>query len=135
MAAISQILKWVSELVNDYHDLAVMQLSGLSLSDKQLHFWLIGAVGLVFYILIHFAVRLLSKWGIGAISFVFTGIMLTFVLIAIEIEQQITGRGVMETMDVVAGLAGFLAFYGAFQILRTMLLAISRVFRRGAGRK
>ena len=53
-------------------------------------------------------------------------IVITF---AIEIGQRITGTGVMEFDDIVAGIAGFIFLFCVFLILRGIVLYIRRFFR------
>ena len=94
-----------------------------------------GLIGMIIFFCSHAAFKYLQRWGLGAVSFVFTGIILTILAVGIEVEQYITSRGQMDTADVVAGLAGFLAFFLAYSLLvliGRLFLAIGRMI---GGRK
>lgn len=120
------VLILASRVINSLHDsiLALIQQSGTPISDKELHFWVFGLIGMIIFFCSHAAFKYLQRWGLGAVSFVFTGIILAILAVGIEIEQYITSRGQMDTLDVLAGLAGFLAFFLAY----CLLVLIVRMF-------
>mgnify|MGYP000998890173 CR=1 FL=1 len=103
----------ISRIINLLHDLILLQVkrSGTPITDKELHFWIFGLIGMLIFFVSHAAFSYLRKWGEAAISFVFTGFVLTILAVGIEIEQNITGRGNMETVDVLAAISGFLTFF------------------------
>jgi len=97
------------------------------MSDKELHFWVFGLIGMIIFFCSYAAFKYLQRWGLGAVSFVFAGIILAILAVGIEVEQYITNRGQMDTLDVLAGLAGFLAFFLAyclFMLIVRLFLAI-----------
>jgi len=126
------LLKSLAGLVNYLHDLilVVSKTLGLGLSDKDLHFWVIGALGLFIFILSDFIFRLLARWSISAISFIFTLTFLIVFVFAVEIEQAITGRGNMEFTDITMGLYGFLVFAAIYLVLKTLIRILQRKIKK-----
>lgn len=129
------LLVLASKIVNFLHDLILFELheSGTFISDKELHFWVFGLIGMIIFFGSNAAFKYLRRWGLSAVSFVFTGMVLTILAVGIEIEQYITGRGKMETLDVLAGVAGFLALFAVYWVIVgiwRLLLRFARKSRR-----
>ncbi|HWR60665.1 MAG TPA: hypothetical protein VN580_03590 [Clostridia bacterium] len=118
----TRILKLLIAIINSLHDFIVdtAHTMGLGLTDKQLHFWLLGIAGVAIFIVCDFAFRKLAKWSISAISFIYTFTILVVGVLAIEIEQKVTNSGSMEFDDVVAGLSGFLALSALYILARLL---------------
>ena len=106
----------------------------LYLSDKELHFYVVAITGvlliLVLYPLFRYLVKRNKTLYIVWI-YVFT-FLLAFTLL-IEIGQALTGTGMMDYMDTVAGLVGFmLASFGVF-IIRWIYMFIKWVISKFRG--
>ena len=103
----------------------------LFLNDKQLHFLVIGALGMLLVLLIHPLFLSLSKSGHTMVItwlYVFTVILvLTF---AIEIGQGYSGNGNMEAADIVSGIQGFLLMFLVFSVIRGIIHGIISLFKR-----
>ena len=103
----------------------------LFLDDKQLHFLVIGALGMLLVLLIHPLFLSLSKSGHTMVItwlYVFTVILvLTF---AIEIGQGYSGNGNMEAADIVSGIQGFLLMFFVCIVIRGIIHGIISVFKR-----
>ncbi|WP_377887666.1 hypothetical protein [Alkalihalobacillus sp. R86527] len=125
------LIKLIVAIVNELHDLLIEVVYGLGFvaSDKDLHFWVIGILGMIGFIFVQLAFRLLSKWSITSISFIYTFTVLLVVVFAIEIQQKITGRGNMEFEDAVIGLKGFVVLFGVYLILRGAMKGIKYLFK------
>ncbi len=99
-------------------------------SDKQLHFLVIGILGMIGIFVCYPLFRNLAKKGhtmVIAWLYVFTLILgLTF---AIEIGQGATGTGTMEFADIVAGIGGFLLMFLLFALLREIYHIIRDMIR------
>ncbi|EGW37865.1 hypothetical protein [Desulfosporosinus sp. OT] len=106
-------LKVITGIVNYFHDKLILSTHymGLNLSDKQLHFLVIGFLGIVLFLLVHKLFQYLIRYSLTAISFIYTFTVLVVIVFAIEIEQKITGRGHMEFQDILEGLWGFLVAF------------------------
>ena len=94
-------------------------------TDKQLHFLVIGILGMLILMLIYPLFKLLSENHILTISFIYV-----FTTFAIEIGQKISGTGTMDFTDIVFGLAGFLLMFAVFAVVRQIFLAIINLFRK-----
>lgn len=113
-----ECIVFITNIINVLHDglIYIFYLLGFSLSDKELHFWIIGIIGLLTFLSVYMIFKLLSKWkfSITAISFIYTLTVMLVLVFAIEIQQGITTRGNMEFDDAIAGLWGFLVFFSIY---------------------
>ena len=87
-------------------------------TDKQLHFLVIGIIGMLILAVIYPLFKILSENHILAITF------------AIEIGQKLSGTGTMDFADIVFGLAGFLLMFAIFAVIREIILAIVNLLRK-----
>lgn len=88
-------------------------------SDKQLHFLVIGVLGMAMI----FAVYPLFKWlaktnHVMVIAWIYVFTMILVITFAIEIGQKVTNTGVMEFADIVFGVLGFALFFLIFSVVR-----------------
>lgn len=121
-----ELLKLFLNIINDYHDkiLDWIDVNGYPITDKQLHFIFIGVLGMIVFICVHIIFKLLSKFSITAISFIYTFSVLLVIAFAIEVQQKITGRGAMDFADAAYGIYGFLCGFGAWLAIKwTFILA------------
>ncbi|WP_078411346.1 hypothetical protein [Priestia abyssalis] len=128
------IILFLTEVVNNIHDVLinVAEAFGLQLTDKDLHFWIIGIIGIFTFFPVYLFFKMLSKWrwSITAISFVYTFTVMTVLVFAIEIQQAITDRGHMEFSDAVIGLWGFIVFFAVYACFAALFLFIKSLFKR-----
>lgn len=117
----TELLYWGVKQVAKIHKY-VMQLNNayeMDLSDKQLHFLVIGLLGMAMIFVIYPLFKFLAKHDhemVIAWIYVFTVvIVITF---AIEIGQKVAGTGHMEFADIAYGILGFLVMFFVFSILR-----------------
>ena len=128
-----QILYTLIHLITAAHErfLSLNDQYELFLNDKQLHFLVIGALGMLLVFLIHPLFLSLSKSGHTMVItwlYVFTVILvLTF---AIEIGQGYSGNGNMEAADIVSGIQGFLLMFLVFIVIRGIIHGIISLFKR-----
>ena len=128
------LLAWVSRAHS-----AILSLNDrfeYSFTDKELHFLVIGAIGLALILLVYPVFRLLAKHNrVLAITWIYALTVLLMLTFAIEIGQSITGSGTMEFGDVAAGMGGFFAVTAVIVALRLLLWAvkgIAKAIRRSA---
>lgn len=129
------ILKQLSNIVNNIHDL-IMNLSklfGLNFTDKQLHFIVVGIIGIIFYFITNIVFNKLAKLSIRIISFIYTLTVLIVLVFGLEIEQKITGRGNMEFADIVAGLWGFLFIFIIYLFILGLIYLYKLICKKSAG--
>ena len=108
----SILLRESAEIIHKFHAwfIKVFKSLGFSLNDKQLHFIIIGLLGLLIFIFINLLFKELAKYSIKAISFIYTITVLIVIVFAIEVQQKVMRSGNMEFADIVYGLWGFLFF-------------------------
>lgn len=126
------IILLLSEMMNQIHD-AVMYGMGVNMTDKQMHFWVIGFIGLATFLVGYVVIKIIQqlKFNTTILSFLFTFILMTVFVFAIEIQQAVTNSGNMEFADAVAGLWGFIVFFLVYAIVAGFFYSIFRVLRRG----
>ena len=119
----STVLKVITGIVNYLHDKLILssRYMGLHLSDKQLHFLVIGLLGIVLFLFVNKVFKYLIRYSLTAISFIYTFTVLVVLVFAIEIEQKITGRGNMEFQDILEGLWGFLVVFAIYMVIMTIV--------------
>src|SRR5699024_2109186 len=113
-----EAVKLMAEIMNNIHDLLV-DMFGLHMTDKDLHFWVIGIVGIITFFVVYFCFKIIEKmkWSITILSFVYTFTLMVVLVFAIELQQAITNRGNMEFVDAIMGLWGFLVFFIVYAIV------------------
>lgn len=127
-----ELIMALATSVNEVHDL-LNQAFGLSMSDKALHFWVMGIIGIILFLMVYIVFKIIEKWKFSAtiLSFMFTFTMMTVLVFAIEIQQAITNRGNMEFADAIMGLWGFIVMFFVYAIIVGSFYGIySRVKKR-----
>ena len=106
-------------------------------SDKELHFLVIGILGMGMLFVIYPLFKLLSENHVLVIAWIYVFTVIIVIAFAIEIGQGITGTGKMDFDDIVAGVAGFMAMFIVFAAIRAVVLGIFRLIRSlsGGGRR
>ena len=99
-------------------------------TDKQLHFLVIGILGMLILMVIYPLFKLLSENHILAIAFIYVFTVIVVITFAIEIGQKISDSGTMDFADIVFGIAGFLLMCVIFAVIRQIFLAIINLFRK-----
>ncbi len=105
-------------------------------TDKELHFLVIGLVGMLMLFAIYPVFKWLANRGhIMTITWIYTFTLVVVLTFAIEIGQKAGGRGSMEFADIVFGVVGFLCMYMVFIIIRTIFRLIVKFIRWLISRK
>ena len=101
------------------------------LTDKQLHFLVIGLVGMLLFFIVHPIFQALIRRGHGiVVSWFYVFTLILVITFGIEIGQQVTHTGHMEFADMVFGVLGFLALFAVFAVLRALIRLLARARRR-----
>lgn len=96
-------------------------------NDKQLHFLVIGLLGMIFVFIVHPVFKWLAKRNhVMVISWIYVTTLIIVITFAIEIGQKVTHTGNMEFADIMFGLAGFLAMFLVFAVIREIVHLIIR---------
>ena len=130
------ILKIGIKIINKLHDFLTTFFDsfGVVFSDKQLHFIVIGVLGMAIYLVVDMVFKALSKYSISILSFIYTSTVLMVIVFGIEIEQKITGSGHMEFADIVAGLWGFITFFVAYVTICIIIFFIKMAIKKILGK-
>lgn len=126
----TEIIKLMMDITNNIHDKFIKESSsfGLNFSDKQLHFIIIGIMGIFIFACTQFVFKKLIKYSLTSISFIYTFTVLIVIVFGIEIEQKITKRGNMEFADILAGVYGFLYLFAVYLIIRLIVYCVKKLF-------
>lgn len=128
----ADLFKFIAEVVNIIHDVIMVMAAqiGWQATDKDLHLWIIGIIGIVAFFIVQAVFRRLAKWSITSISFIYTFTLILVLVFAIEIQQGITGRGNMEFADAVAGIYGFLLFFGIYIVWKVIRYGMVKLVKK-----
>ena len=100
-------------------------------NDKQLHFLVIGLLGLGLVFLIFPIFKALAKRGhILTITWIYVFTLIVVITFAIEIGQKISGTGSMEFADIAFGIVGFLLMFAVYAIVRGIIAGIIKLIKK-----
>lgn len=99
-------------------------------SDKELHFLVIGLIGMALVLLIYPLFMILSRNHVLVIVFIYVFSLILVLTFAIEIGQWYSGSGTMDFDDVVFGVVGFLLMFVVFAVVREIILAVWRFIKK-----
>lgn len=99
-------------------------------SDKELHFLVIGVLGMAFLFVVYPVFKWLAKHDhIMVIAWIYVLTLIIVITFAIEIGQKVTNTGAMEFADIVMGIFGFLAMFAVFAVVREVYKVIVKRFK------
>ncbi|MBQ6477856.1 MAG: hypothetical protein IJI44_00675 [Erysipelotrichaceae bacterium] len=107
------------QLISKLHSklLSINYNHGYDLSDKQLHFLIIGFFGFCMLMVIQPVIKWLSKHHAELmITFIYVFSIVIVVSFAIELGQAYSGTGDMDFYDIASGILGFFVFFGIYLI-------------------
>ena len=132
---LQQYKEWLKEIVvwiAGIHD-RLLEYSNVlpsPLTDKDLHFLVIGAFGLAVFIFSFFLFRLLSRLNrYGMMAWLFSLAVVLFVAFAIEVGQHLTKTGNLELGDIAYGVMGFIYASAGAAVLYLVFRLIRWLFR------
>jgi len=118
---LARIHDWISSLNDSVEH---------SFSDKELHFLVIGLMGLLLIFIIYPLFRRLARKNhVMVISWIYVFTLILVITFAIEIGQRLTGTGSMEFADIVFGIGGFVFLFAVFALLRAIVSTIADLIR------
>ena len=121
------LIAWVHERILTLNDSFPMVLS-----DKQLHFLVIGVLGMLLFLLIPPLFTLLIRHGHETvISWFYVLTLIVVITFSIEIGQQVSHTGAMEFADIAFGVVGFLSIFALFALVKMIARGVVRLFRKG----
>lgn len=129
----TEFLYFIIEIIFKCHEklLSLNDAYEYNFTDKELHFLIIGIIGMVMI----FVVYPIFKWlaendFIMTITWIYVFTLIIVLTFAIEIGQKVSNTGSMEFADIMFGVAGFLAMFFIFAVCRAIVHWIIRLFRR-----
>ena len=118
-----EFLFWCVGIIAKIHD-KIMQLNNTyeaSFTDKEMHFLVIGILGMAMLFVIYPLFKYLAKKKKElVIAWIYVFTLIVVITFAIEIGQKITNTGHMECADIMFGVVGFLAMFMVFVFLRAI---------------
>lgn len=127
-------LYWIVEMIARIHRylLKLNDAYEYNFTDKELHFLIIGALGMAMI----FVVYPLFKWlarnnHVMVISWIYVFTLIIVITFAIEIGQRVTGTGNMEFADIMFGVLGFISMFVVFSLFRGIYHLIARLLGHG----
>ncbi len=107
-----------------------------NLSDKQLHFLIIGLLGMAMVFVVYPIFKSLAKKDrILTITWIYVFTLIIVITFAIEIGQKITKTGKMEFADIVFGVVGFLVMFAIYALIRGIVKSVIRLVKYVQSRK
>ncbi|MGN1166387.1 MAG: hypothetical protein ACI4S2_08205 [Lachnospiraceae bacterium] len=101
-------------------------------TDKQLHFLVIGIIGMILVFVIHPIFTWLAKHNHTlVITWIYVFTMIIVLTFAIEIGQKVSHTGAMDFADIVFGVMGFVLMFAVFAAIRGIILGIKKLLSRG----
>ena len=99
-------------------------------SDKELHFIVIGLLGMAFVFIVYPVFKWLAKHNhVMVIAWIYVFTLILVITFAIEIGQKVTNTGAMEFADIVFGVVGFIVMFFIFSIVREIYHLIYRLIK------
>lgn len=120
---------WIIEIIAKIHTYLLTLNDGFEyvFSDKELHFLVIGILGMAMLFVIYPLFKALSKKHVMVIAWIYVFTVILVITFAIEIGQKVSNTGVMDFGDVVFGIVGFLAMFFVFSIIRGIFHLIKHI--------
>ena len=127
--------RWSIQQVTRIHNL-ILRLNDhfeIYFSDKELHLVVMGVLGMVLFFLVFFLFKWVEKHfthSTTILAFIFTFTNMVVLSFAIEIGQRITQTGVMEFMDIIYGLWGFIFLFAFYLAVLAIVSSLNHHIKR-----
>lgn len=100
-------------------------------TDKELHFLVIGILGMAFIFVIYPIFKWLAKHDhVMTITWIYVFTLIIVITFAIEIGQKVTNTGNMEFADIVMGVFGFIVMFLVFAVIREIYKGIRSLIKK-----
>ena len=127
-----ELLYWIVEWIAKIHShiLRLNDAYEYNFTDKELHFLVIGILGMMFIFVVYPVFKWLAKHEhVMVIAWIYVLTLIIVITFAIEIGQKVTGTGNMEFADIVMGVFGFIVMFLVFSVLRGIYKLIRNLIR------
>lgn len=100
-------------------------------TDKELHFIVIGILGMVILLITYPVFKWLAKKNyILLISWIYAFTLVIVIAFAIEIGQRVSHTGAMEFSDIVFGCVGFLVMFIIYAFVRMIVKVFAAYIKK-----
>ena len=104
-------------------------------TDKELHFLVVGIMGMAFIFMVYPIFKWLAKHDhVMVIAWIYVFTLIIVITFAIEIGQKVTNTGNMEFADIMMGVMGFVIMFVIFSIIREIYKGIRSLLRNWLNR-
>ena len=125
-----ELLYWIVEWIAKIHShiLRLNDAYEYNFTDKELHFLVIGMMGMGFIFVVYPVFKWLAKHEhVMVIAWIYVLTLIIVITFAIEIGQKVTNTGNMEFADIMFGVIGFIVMFFIFCVIREIYKAICRL--------
>ena len=132
MRFMKELLYGIVELLAKIHSylLRLNDAYEYNFSDKELHFLVIGILGMMFIFVVYPVFKWLAKHDhVMVIAWIYVFTLIIVITFAIEIGQKVTNTGNMEFADIVFGVVGFIVMFFIFAVIREIYKGIVSLIR------
>lgn len=125
----AKFLYWIIEIIAKVHTYILTLNDGFEyvFSDKELHFLVIGILGMAMLFVVYPIFKALSKNHVMVIAWIYVFTLILVITFAIEIGQKVSHTGVMDFKDIVFGVIGFLVMFIVFSMIRGIYHMIKNI--------
>ncbi len=122
------IVEWIAKISSPI--LRLNDAYEYNFTDKELHFLVIGMMGMGFIFVVYPVFKWLAKHDhVMVIAWIYVLTLIIVITFAIEIGQKVTGTGNMEFADIVMGVFGFIVMFLVFSVVRGIYKLIRNLIR------
>ena len=128
-----EFLYFIMEIIAECHTklLNLNNAYEYNFTDKELHFIIIGIIGMIMIFVIYPIFKWLAEHDhVMTITWIYVFTLIIVLTFAIEIGQKISNTGAMEFADIMFGVVGFLVMYFIFAVIRAFIKWIINMFKR-----
>lgn len=129
----TKFLYWIVEIISKAHTF-IMKINDsyeYQFTDKELHFIVIGLLGILLIFVIYPLFKYLAKKDhILTLTGIYVFTLIVVITFAIEIGQKITNTGNMEFADVLFGITGFVSMYICLAVVLGIFKLIFKIIKK-----
>lgn len=132
-STLKTIVDWLINIIYKTHTyfMSMNDSFETQLSDKQLHFVIIGLLGILMLLVIYPLFKWMAKKHLTIlISWFYVFTVLVVITFAIEIGQWYSHTGQMDFNDILAGLIGYFAMSFIFILVVAIIALIKSIFKK-----
>lgn len=121
-----KIVEYIAKIHN--YLLRLNDANEYNFTDKELHFLVVGIMGMAFIFVVYPIFKWLAKRDhVMVIAWIYVFTLIIVITFAIEIGQKVTNTGNMEFADIMMGVMGFVVMFVIFSIIREIYKGIRSV--------